>query len=70
MDSVMNIASEAMLDNVQEANELAQKIADPENGMDDIEKNIVKLHETENSFKANAIVIETADEMLDTLLKL
>ncbi len=39
-----------------------------ENGTDNLDHNIIKLIEDENSFKANLKVITTKDELLGSLL--
>jgi len=65
--NVINTAEEAMMRESNHMTEIAHDIAN-ENG--DLTENMVDMMETQRSFEANAVVITTADEMLDEILSM
>jgi len=67
--NVFNTAEKAMMRDSESVRETAHDIASDEK-LDNLENNMVDLIEAQRSFEANAVVISTADEMLDTILSI
>ena len=68
--SIIDIAEDAMTRDSMQMTEIAHEIANSETSETSIEENIVDMIQTQNSFQANAVMITTADEMMDTLFNM
>ncbi len=66
LSTAFHFAREGMDKATREVARVAQDVA--EKGIEDLDRNIVSLILSENAFKANAVVIRTADEMTEDLL--
>lgn len=66
LGSAFNYAREGLDKASRETARVAQDVA--ENGIEDLDRNIVSLTLAKNAFKANAVVLRTADELANDLL--
>jgi hypothetical protein len=67
ISSLFSIAGNALLSTSSQLNRTAQKIAGPD-GLDNLAQNAVDLSSEKNSFKADALLLKTANQMTGTLL--
>jgi flagellar hook protein FlgE len=68
--SYLNLSQEAMADNIRKFDKLAENIASGDGSMDNMAFQITEMKQTENNLQANAKVINTMNDMLETLLSM
>jgi len=66
----MDTAEGAMLRDGNNVHQIAHEVANTETGDDNLVENMVDMIQAQRSFEANAVVITTADEMLDEILSM
>ena len=68
--NVFDTAVNAMQNDSSTVNDIAKKVASPQQFGGNISENVVDMMVAQRSFEANAVVIETADEMLTGILSI